>query len=274
MRITLSQINIYPIKACRGISLPQWEIEPRGFRHDRRWMLVDDTGLQITQRDFAQLTFVTVSLHDGYLRVMAPYMEELIVPFAVSTSTHIPIVVWNDGVEAVPVSNEASEWFSEYLGTSCTLVVMTERSVRFVNRQYAVDNDIVSFADAFPFLLLSEESLADLNARLPSPVPMKRFRPNLVVKGCEPFAEDGWKEITIGQARFHVVKPCARCTVPTIDTETGVKGTEPLRTLATYRSVDNKVLFGQNVIPGGVGSVNVGDEVQVISSKTHSYSFS
>ncbi len=270
MHIILSQINIYPIKACRGISLPQWEIETRGFRHDRRWMLVDDSGLQITQRDFAQLTFVTVSVHDGYLRVMAPYMEELIVPFAVNTSTHIPVVVWNDGVEAAPVGDEASEWFSEYLGTSCRLVVMTDRSTRFVKQQYAVDSDIVSFADAFPFLLLSEESVADLNSRLPSLVPMKRFRPNLVVKGCEPFAEDGWKEITIGQVRFHVVKPCERCTVTTIDTETGSKGTEPLRTLAAYRSVDNKVLFGQYLIPGELGSIGVGDEVHIISTKTHS----
>jgi uncharacterized protein YcbX len=163
------------------------------------------------------------------------------------------------------VSEDAAEWFSEFLGISCKLVAMTERSIRPVAKEYAVNNDVVSFADGYPFLLISEATLDDLNSRLATPVPMKRFRPNLVVKGCEPFAEDTWKEIQIGDAKFYVVKPCARCTIPTVDIETGEKGVEPLRTLATYRNFENKVLFGQNLLPASNGTLSVGDAIQIIT---------
>ncbi|MBI5471957.1 MAG: MOSC domain-containing protein, partial [Ignavibacteriae bacterium] len=265
MSISLSQINIYPIKSCKGISLTACEIEPRGFRLDRRWMLVDDRGAQITQREFPRLTFVSVSEEESHLRVGAPGMGELIVPFAVYNPEMRSVTVFDDEVRAAIVGDDAARWFSEYLGITCTLVTMTDRSTRFVDRTYAVNNDVTSFADAFPFMLLSEESLADLNSRLRVPLPMKRFRPNLVVKGSEPYAEDTWSEIRIGDVGFHLVKPCARCAIPTVDTETGMKGVEPLQTLATYRTVNNKVMFGQNAISAVLGTLHVGDQIQIIS---------
>ncbi|MEK7251316.1 MAG: MOSC N-terminal beta barrel domain-containing protein [Bacteroidota bacterium] len=265
MSVALSDINIYPIKSCKGFSAESWELEARGFRYDRRWMLVDNEGMFLTQRDFPRLTLVSVQVKSDHLRVEAPNMEPLFVPFKLESKKHIPVVVWEDGVEAVSVSKEAANWFSEFLGFSCKLVAMTERSLRPVDKNYSVNNDIVSFADAFPLLLISEASLADLNSRLEVVIPMKRFRPNLVVKGCEPFAEDSWKEIMIGDVALHVVKPCARCTITTVDPETGEKGQEPLRTLATYRTVDNKVMFGQNVLHANNGTLRVGDEVNVLS---------
>lgn len=273
MRASLSQINIYPIKSCRGFSTESWELEPRGFRYDRRWMLVDDEGMFLSQREFPRMTLISVEVESDRLRVEAPKMEPLFVPFQLNSGKHIPVTVWDDGVEAVSVGNDAAEWFSEFLGVSCKVVTMTERSIRPVEKEYSINNDVVSFADGFPLLLISEASLADLNTRLEVPIPMKRFRPNLVVKGCEPFAEDLWKEIMIGDVKLHVVKPCARCTVTTVDPETGEKGREPLRTLATFRSIGNNVMFGQNVIHAANGNLQVGDEVRVLSfhDKPHEY---
>jgi uncharacterized protein YcbX len=265
MSITLSEINIYPIKSCTGFSVEHGTLEPRGFRHDRRWMLVDDEAMFLTQRDYPRMTLISVQVKSDYLLVTAPKMEPLFVPFKLESEEHIPVVVWDDGVEAAPVGDEQAEWFSEFLGVSCKLVTMTERSLRPVDKRYSISNDVVSFADGFPLLLISEASLADLNSRLDMPVPMKRFRPNLVVKGCASFAEDSWKEILIGNIKLHVVKPCARCTITTVDTETGEKGQEPLRTLATYRSIDNKIMFGQNVLHATNGSLHVGDAVNIFS---------
>jgi uncharacterized protein YcbX len=267
MSITLSEINIFPIKSCRGFSAESWQLEPRGFKYDRRWMLVDDEGMFMTQREFPRMSLIEVYARENHLRVQAPNMQPLIVPFELLSDKHIPVVVWDDGVEAVAVGDAAAEWFSEFLKVSCALVVMTERSIRPVDRQFAINNDVVSFADGYPLLLLSEATLAVLNSRLANPIPMKRFRPNLVVKGCEPHAEDAWKEIQIGDVKFHVVKPCARCTIPTVDIESGVKGVEPLRTLSMYRTTDNKVLFGQNLIHADNGVVHVGDDVRILQTK-------
>lgn len=260
----LSEINIYPIKSCGLISLNEAELEPRGLQHDRRWLVVDDRGMFMTQRDFPRMTLISIHVTSDGLFVQAPEMEPLLVPFETESREHIPVVIWDDSLEAMPVNGKAAEWFSEVLGVRCKLVVMTDRSVRPVDKSYAIGEDVVSFADGFPMLLISEASLADLNSRLDVPIPMKRFRPNLVVEGCEPFAEDTWKEIAVGDVRMYVVKPCARCTITTVDTATGEKGREPLRTLATYRSVGNQVMFGQNVIHASRGRIRVGDEVRVI----------
>ncbi|MBX2989669.1 MAG: MOSC domain-containing protein [Bacteroidetes bacterium] len=264
MSMRLSELNIYPIKSCGLISLHEADLEPRGLRHDRRWLVVDDGGMFMTQRDFPRMTLVSVQVKSDCLFVQAPEMEPLLVPFKPDRREHLPVVIWDDSLEAMPVDGKTAEWFSEFLGVRCKLVVMTERSVRPVDKNYDTGENVVSFADGFPMLLISEASLADLNERLEVPVPMKRFRPNLVVDGCEPFAEDTWKEIVIGGVHMYVVKPCARCTITTVDTATGTKGQEPLRTLATFRSVGNQVMFGQNVIHAAPGRIRVGDEVRVI----------
>jgi uncharacterized protein YcbX len=286
MHLSLSEITIYPIKSCRGISLQSASLEPRGLQYDRRWMLVDDDGMFITQRALPRMALIAPRIGDENLEIEAPDMEPLLVPLTTRTQHTDPVQVWDDSVEAVSLGDEASKWFSEFLGVHCKLVAMTENSVRYIDEEYAPNRaqarlssksvgeqarlsstsvgEQVSFADGFPLLLISHASLADLNARLPKPLPMNRFRPNLVVKGCAAFAEDSWKEISIGGIRLRVVKPCARCVITTTDQRTGARDVEPLRTLATYRLRDNKVLFGQNVIPIDVGTLSVGDEVRIL----------
>lgn len=266
MSITLSEINVYPIKSCRGFSTPSWSLEDEGLRLDRRWMLVDENGMFITQREHPRLALVSIIAETDQLRIHALQMHELVVPFSKNSPSTLHVTVWDDTVEAAVVSDKASLWFSNFLGTSCQLVAMTERTNRLVEQEYAFNQETVSFADAYPILLISEASLEDVNTRLPAPVGMNRFRPNLVVRGCTPFAEDSWKVIQIGGLRFKVVKPCARCVIPTVDPATGEKGIEPLRTLAAFRSVNNKVLFGQNLLPANTGTLRVGDEVTILHS--------
>jgi uncharacterized protein YcbX len=175
------------------------------------------------------------------------------------------VEVWGDECKAIPASPAAHEWMSQYLGMDCRVVYMPEDSIRLVNPKYAIaPTDHVSFADGFPFLLISQASLDDLNQRLETPLPMNRFRPNFVVSGCTSFAEDTWKRIRIGTMEFHLVKPCARCIVTTVDQQTADRGQEPLRTLAQYRMQDGKILFGQNLVAVGVGQVSVGDAVEVL----------
>jgi uncharacterized protein YcbX len=170
-------------------------------------------------------------------------------------------MVWDDSCEATWVGERAAAWFTQFLGSACSLVHMAEQVVRPADPAFAPPESRVSFADGFPFLLISEESLADLNGRLADPLPMNRFRPNLIVAGGEPYAEDGWKEIQIGGVSLKVVKPCGRCVVTTTDQSTGERGQEPLRTLATYRRRDGLVMFGQNVVHERPGRLRLGDRV-------------
>jgi uncharacterized protein YcbX len=166
--------------------------------------------------------------------------------------------VWDDTVSALR-HDAASRWFSDYVNDDVSLVFMPESERRHVNPKRARPDDVVSFADAYPLLVLSEASLSDLNARLAHPLEMRRFRPNLVLSECEPFAEDGFKTLSIGAVSFRAVKRCERCAVTLVDPDTGERGKEPLRTLATYREDEGKVWFGMNVIQDGFGELRVGD---------------
>ncbi len=211
-------------------------------------------------------------IHDG-LRVSSGG-ETLDVFAEPKTYETASVKIWSSRCRARIYEKKVNQWFSEVLETNCRLVLMPEETIRRVNYFYAVRrDDAVSFADGYPFLLTGENSLADLNSRLDAPVPMNRFRPNLVVNDSEPFAEDEWKKIKIGACVFHVVKPCARCVITTIDQNEGVKtGVEPLKTLATYRipkrSVKKKILFGQYLIAENAGAnLNVGDKIEVIETK-------
>lgn len=180
------------------------------------------------------------------------------------------VTVWSSKVKASVYDDEVNAWFSDAIGAKCRLVLMPEETKRKVSPYYAVHKfkDTVSFADGYPFLLIGEGSLADLNSRLEHPLPMNRFRPNFVVAGSEPFAEDRWKKIRVGETVFHVVKPCARCVITTVDQSTGEKGKEPLKTLTGYRKRNGKVMFGQNLIAESAGGVvRVGDSVELLESK-------
>lgn len=262
-KITLTGIYIYPIKSVAGFSWETAEVTKQGFQYDRRWMLVDETGKFITQRQVPQMALIRTEIKGNYLIVNAPDQDTLSIPIQLDISDRISVQVWRDICKAIPLEKEVSQWFTQFLGIPCQLVYMPENSLRPVDSRYATNNEQVSFADGFPFLLISEASLQDLNSRLEQSIPMNRFRPNLVVSGCEAFAEDSWRFIRIGSIPFRVVKPCERCVVTTVDQSTGIRGKEPLFTLTKYRNQEGKILFGQNLIQGQIGVLKVGDLVEI-----------
>lgn len=266
----ISEINVYPVKSLNGISLNEASVEKRGFRFDRRWMLVDEKNKFITQREFPLMATVKVRIEKDAL-IVSHRENKTKIAFETEIENLETVKIWSSRCRAKVYEGEINEWFSSVLQTNCRLVFMPEESVRKVNYFYAVHkDDAVSFADGYPFLLIGENSLKDLNRRLEKPVPMNRFRPNLVVSGSEAFAEDAWKKIRVGKTVFHIVKPCGRCVMTTIEQSSGEKqGVEPLKTLAQFRtpkrSVKKKILFGQNLIAENTGeTVKIGDEVEVL----------
>lgn len=264
--IIISNIIYYPIKACRGFEVDTACVERMGLEHDRRMMVVTERGEFLTQREHPRLALVTPRLSDGMLELSAPNYDSI--RLGVQTSgAPWPVDIWKSkGVHAIDQGEEAARWFSDWLGTSVRLVHFADGYKRKVNEEYAVnDDDHTGFADAYPILLISEESLQDLNSRLETPVPMNRFRPNLVVRGCEPFAEDTWNRIKVGDVELAVVKPCVRCVVTTIDKETLEQSKEPLKTLGKYRKHKLGAIFGQNVIPLNEGRLRLGMNVKVLS---------
>jgi uncharacterized protein YcbX len=262
--LTLTSIYRYPVKSLRGQSFDALDVDARGFLHDRHWMVVDRQGAFLTQRQQSRMALVDADVDaTGVLHLSAPGMPDLQV--AAGTGPSLQVRVWRDHVEARAVDAAADAWLSRFLECDCRLVEMPDGSRRPVDPAFAKEQDQVGFADGFPFLLISQASLDDLNARLDQPVPMLRFRPNLVVSGCGPYAEDGWKRIRIGDIEFRVAKPCSRCIIPTIDFATGERAREPLQTLMTYRKRDNQVYFGQNLLHDAGGRLEVGMPVDVLA---------
>ena len=261
----VSAIYIYPVKSCRGISVTFARLDAWGLKYDRHWMVVNADGRFLTQRQLPSLALVETALESEFLRLSAPSMPELRLPMSGILGEEVDVVVWRDRCRAVDQGNEAAEWFSTHLGKTCRLVQMGERFSRPVDPDYAPQAAQVNFADGFPLLVISEASLAELNTRLPAPLPMDRFRPNLVVSGCEPFAEDEWRTVRIGEVTFHGVKLCQRCIITTIDQMTGMGGREPLITLGTYRGVKGGVVFGQNLVHAGLGEVCLGNVVELLT---------
>ena len=265
-QLALSAINVYPVKSAGGVPQRSWEIDGFGLRYDRRWMVVNAAGEFLSQRIRPKLALVRPELRDATLILRAPALPELAIPVAPDGGEDVPVTVWGGETRGVVVSAGANGWFSTLLGQDCRLVFMRDETVRPVRTDYAFDGERTSFTDGFPFLLITEASLADLNRRLASPLPMNRFRPNLVVAGAEPFAEDGWGRIRIGPVTFRVAKPCPRCVMPTVDQTLGIStSTEPLRTLATFRrNADGQVDFGQNLLHAGTGRIEVGMPVELL----------
>jgi len=269
----LSEINIYPIKSLAGISLQTSKIERRGLEFDRRWLLIDEKNKFLTQREFPKMATVKPAILNDGLQVSCDG-NDLLIPYEPPNDATETVQIWSSRCRAKVYENAVNEWFSDVLQMKCRLAVMPEETQRKVNYFYAVQkDDHVSFADGYPFLLIGENSLSDLNTRLKEDLPMNRFRPNFVVADSEGFAEDRWKKIKIGETVFHIVKPCARCVMTTIEQTTGEKqGVEPLKTLASFRipkrSVKKKILFGQNLIAEKAGDVlRVGDKIEVLETK-------
>jgi len=258
--VYLSGIFVYPIKGCAGSSLLGADVVRRGLSGDRRYMLVDRNGVFVTQREAPRLCLVRTTLAASEIEISAARYTTLVVPRELSARDYEPrsYRVWDDVGQGLR-HPEGSRWFSDFLGDEVSLLYMPDSEHRAVNPKRARPGDVVSFADGYPLLVISEASLADLNQRLEAPLDMRRFRPNLVLADSLPYAEEGLSMLRIGQVSFRAVKRCQRCVVTTIDPDTGVSGLEPLRTLAQYRREEGKVWFGMNLIHDGPGRLQVGD---------------
>ncbi len=278
--ICVSQLWIYPIKSMKGISLDSVQLEKRGFKYDRRWMLVDKDNRFITQRQYPRMALIEPSFEscvmDYGLSVRAPDMPVLIIPYPdeqIELYDEVEVICWDDQVKAHHINTAIDNWFSEFLGIDCQLVYMPEMALRPVDPDYAIHakDDIASFSDGFPNLVISEASLEDLNRRVDIELSMSRFRPNIVLSGCEAYEEDILKHFQINQIDFYAVKPCSRCIITTIDPQTGEKQSrEPLKTLAQYRKKKNKIFFGQNLLHKlsftSDNRLKLGDKLQIIES--------
>jgi hypothetical protein len=268
---TLASIHIYPLKSCAPLALDAAPVQTRGLARDRRWMVIDASDKFVTGRQQPRLTLIRARPDGDALRLSAPGLPDLHIAAPQADGARIETAVWGAAVRPLLADGAAHEWISSHLGAAFRIVHMDDACVRPVKAKYdgryGVDGDEVSFADAFPLLLISQAALDALNARLAAPLPILRFRPNLVVAGTTPHAEDGWKRIRVGDIEFDVVKPCVRCVFTTVDFERGDfdPSGEPLRTLIQYRRSADGVTFGQNLIPRGGGTLRVGAAVEVLA---------
>ncbi|MCU1416419.1 MAG: hypothetical protein JWP32_593 [Schumannella sp.] len=273
MPITLTGLRRYPVKSFRGEDLDSARIEPWGLVGDRRWMVVDDAAEAVTAREVHGMLRIVPELLDGGLRLTTAGAEPLVVDTPRSPTGDVQI--WDDTVVAASAGPLADAWLSAVLGLSVHLVYLDDPTRRPANPAFSRPGDVVSFADGYPMLLASQNSLAQLNDWIAEgprpdegPLPMNRFRPNLIVSGAAPFAEDGWTRIRIGDATFRVVKGCSRCVLTTLDPITGDKQMEPITTLARHRRFDGKTWFATNLIPDDAGAtLHIGDEVEVLESR-------
>jgi uncharacterized protein len=258
---------MYPIKSLGGISLSSSLVTDRGFQYDRRWMLVDSDNQFMTQRDFAKMALLQVQVEEGGLKVTHKQRgDSIAIPFETNGET-ISVQVWSDRMKGIIVDDKLNEWFSEMIGTGCRLVYMPDQTQRWVDGRYANKKEITSFSDGYPFLIIGQSSLDDLNNRIEEKLLVNRFRPNIVFSGGEPYEEDTLAHFTINDIHFYGVKLCSRCVITTINQDTIKKGKEPLRTLSKYRMKNNKIYFGQNLLHHGEGSIRIGDELKVLERK-------
>jgi uncharacterized protein YcbX len=266
--MNVSEIWIYPVKSLGGIRLKESEVEERGLKYDRRWMIVDEDGTFLTQRTHSKMALIDVALDtDALILTSRSDQQSIKIPFQPVSGEQISTKVWNDEVIALTVSDTADTWLSEQLDKNVRLVIMPEWAERKADPEYAKNNDNVSFADGFPYMVISQASLDNLNHKSSKTLTMSRFRPNFVITGTAPHEEDNWIEIRIGSLEFSVVKPCSRCILTTIDPDTGLKGPEPLKTLSTYRKLNNKILFGQNMVVRNRGKISENDSVVILQTK-------
>ena len=263
----LAEIRIHPVKALRATLVPSATVEPWGLALDRRWMVVDAEGRLVTQREHPVMATIAATHRPGGLLLRAGE-RSLAVAEPAADAGEITVTVWRDAVPA-RAAPEAAAFLTEAIGAPCRLVWMHDPTARAVDARYAPSGGSVNFSDGFPVLLATTGSLADLNDRLPQPVPIGRFRANLVIAGASPWDEDRWRRIRVGAVVFAVVKPCDRCIVTTIDPDTGERPdrSEPLRTLGRFRrDVRGSVMFGQNLVPLTGGEIHVGDELGVLEA--------
>lgn len=269
--LKISDLWIYPIKSLAGIQLSTSNVENRGLQYDRRWVLVDENGIFVNQREFPEMNFLQPEIDSGIMTIRHKHdeLEPLVINMDEPDAPEESVVVWDDNCSGKPVDPKADEWFSSFLNKPVRLLFMHKDGIRPADPRYAIsESDQVSYADGYPVLMISEASLALLNSKVVEDIPMNRFRPNIVISGATEHQEDELREIIINGLTLHGVKPCARCVMTTIDIETGLKGKEPMKTLATYRKTGHKILFGENFIPAVEGTINVGDNIIVMETKS------
>ena len=266
MTPTIQQTFIYPVKSLAGIACDSLVLTDRGAQGDRRWMLVDNDGRFISQREWPRLCLFRVATANEGFEIVGCKGESVRIPLSLEQGMNVMVSVWSDTVCAIEAGREVNQFFSRELDMPCRLVYMPDQSHRFADIAYAGDGQLTSFSDAYPLLLIGSGSLHELNRRLlgnsESEISWDRFRPNIVVATDEPHVEDSWSEFTLGNVEARGVKLCSRCVMTTVDQSSGLPGKEPLRTLAVYRTMKNKVMFGQNVI-ANQGIIRIGDVVSV-----------
>lgn len=265
----ITALTIYPIKSCAGISLDEAAITSTGLELDRRWMIVDALGRFQTQRELPRLALIVPRLAGDELHLSAPGMPELGVRRDFE-GERLPVKIWNDECIGIDAGEQAAQWLSRFIGKPLRLVGFDPGARRPVEPGWADGFDATAmFSDAYSFLVLSEGSLAQLNARLAQPLPMNRFRPNIVLGGIAAHDEDRMRELQAGEVRIRLVKPCTRCVITTTDQTTGERcGDEPLRTLKSYRwdAALRGVAFGQNAIlvQGVRQRLHVGQRMDIV----------
>ncbi len=262
--MNIESLHVYPIKGVRRVTVKYAAVEWRGLRHDRRWMVVDAHGKAVTQRERSELALIRARVDQEGLALEAGGMPALRIAVPSEDVPARQVTIWGATVRARMVDAEVDNWLSAFLQMPCHLVYMPGDSERYVDPAFGTG--LVSFADGYPLLITSLESLEDLNTRLEEPVSMTRFRPNVVAVGGKPYEEDCWRRIKIGEVYFKAAKPCSRCTVTTVDQETAHRGKEPLKTMDRFRKHGSKVYFGQNLIPENLGILRTGDPVEVLES--------
>ena len=254
----ITELNIYPVKSLGGTSVPQAKALFAGFQYDRRWMLLDADHKFITQREIPQLALFRPALEDDCLKICFN-ADVLTVGIDESTSEQILTQVWDDRAETIIVSHEANDWFSSLLGRKVIMVKIQNEDGRTHHNKKRDIHLSVSLADGYPYLAVGSASLDLLNSKLKNPVPMSRFRPNIVLSTQLPHEEDTWGSCQAGDVHFLNMKPCGRCMIVTIDQDTAAINNETLKTLNVYRKSGNSVLFGTNMMCTNEGLVKVGD---------------
>lgn len=261
----VSQIIIYPIKSLPGISVNQWPLVKTGLLYDRCWMLVDAQGEFLSQRRLSKMALIQTQIKDDHLWLQAEGYHPISMPLLPANGALIDIKVWEYSGQGQTVSESLNHWFSQVLDHPCQLVYHPDHQTRQVDPDYAFNTDQTAYSDGFPLLIASEASLADFNHKSGLNLDMRRFRTNLVVTECGAFAEDRWRKIRINGINFRLPKPCSRCAIPSIDPDSGESQKAVLTALANWRKHNNKVYFGQNAIHDSLGSISVGDNVEILS---------
>jgi uncharacterized protein YcbX len=264
----ISQLLIYPVKSLGGISVKSAVLTDRGFEYDRRFMLIDAQNRFVTQREFPELAFFKTAILGDQLSITDKRDgSSVAVSLIAVEGEQIGVQIWDDCCQAILLDSTVADWFSARLSQPVRLVYMPDDSQRPVDPAYAAKGELTSFSDGYPVLIIGAESLKGLNARLENPIPMDRFRPNIVFSGGYPHVEDTFNAFRAGDVQLHAVKPCARCVMTTTDQETGQRTAEPLKTLSKYRSQHNKIYFGQNLLASNTCEVRLGDHLIVLSTK-------